>query len=236
MFMRFPAEPTSAISSLLMCLITIIGPPYKVRNYAEYVPVEFWFAQAGTFLNGIGAFIFHGVHPDDYVGFGVNPRLLDGMALATMSVFTSLLFVSKKDRAFVCPLMVAYIFFVPWSDDSLTYEYLFEHTRGLIAIGIKFPLIAAFYAFSLWKAGTSFERTVTWPTFVVFGAAVLAWVIDRFFCDNVDVLSFFHMHWHVFGTYANLLLMSLGLRYQGFDLKGTWLPIVTMEPACYHKM
>ena len=63
MAIRFPMEPVSSISALFMCIITWFGPPNIPSKIASCIPVEFWLAQGGTFLNGIGSFIFHSVHP-----------------------------------------------------------------------------------------------------------------------------------------------------------------------------
>lgn len=149
MELRFPVEPVSAISALLMCVITVVGPPNIPHKFRSNLPLEFWLAQAGTFLNGIGSFIFHSVHPDDYNAYGVNPRMLDGMALASMSVFTALLFVQPKHHMLASRIFLSYIFFTAWSNDSLTYVVLYRVTNNMFAIAIGFPLMGLVYAYSI---------------------------------------------------------------------------------------
>jgi hypothetical protein len=233
MAIRFPMEPTSAISALAMCVITVLGPPTIPPEYRAHIPTEFWLAQAGTFLNGFGSFIFHGVHPADYNTYGVNPRMLDGMALATMSVFTALLFVKAERSMYACWLLLTYVFFVAWSNDSLTYPVLYKWTGGMISVAVQFPLMGVIYAFSILVAVQAFPWQEVQPALYILGIAFSAWIIDRFFCDGIDALSFCHMFWHIFGTYGNLLLMALGLKFRGYHLEGKWFPKVVKEPSHY---
>lgn len=236
MELRFPVEPVSAISALVMCVITVFGPPGNVYHYKNNIPTEFWLAQAGTFLNGIGSFVFHSVHPDDYVPYGINPRILDSIAMAFMSVFTALLFVKGGYKMYASYFVLLYIFFVTWSNDFITYPFLYKNTNGLIAIGVQFPLMGFIYLYSILMITKTFTFNLTRPTLITLGIAFTCWMIDRVFCYEIDILSFFHMYWHIFGTYGNILLMCLGLRYQGYSLDGSWFPRISQEPYSFSKL
>ena len=234
--LRFPVEPVSAISALFMSVIVFFGPPKIPTFLRNHVPIEFWLAQAGTFLNGIESFIFHSVHPNDYNHYGVNPRMLDGMALSVMSIFTALLLVKSEHRILGSRIALVYLFFVAWSNDSLTYFVLDDWTSGLFAMTVQFPLMGVFYAYSVLTVLFAFDWHEVYPTLLVLGIAFLSCLIDRFACDNIDALSFFHLFWHIFGTYGNLLLMTLGLKFRGYDLKGRWWPEVVKEPTSYSRV
>lgn len=148
-----------------------------------------------------------------------------------MSVFTALLFVKPRYRSHACRFFMCYFFFVAWSNDTLTYKVLHNWTDGLIAMAVQFPLMGLIYAYCIYMISTNFYFHEIRLTIYILGFGLVSWIIDRFFCDGIDELSFFHMNWHVFGTYGNLLLMCLGLKFNGFELEGHWFPKVVRKPS-----
>jgi hypothetical protein len=221
------AEPTSAISALCMSVIVIWGPPRNKYQHIAKLPVVFWLAQCALFSNGIGSFIFHGTHPEKYEEYAINPRLLDGLSLALMNMFMVLLFINPSNNFAASYLLLFYVQFVVYSNDSLSYPRLYDDTNGTIAMGIQFPIMALMYIFLIRKVTTSYPWKETRVCLFCLGVAVLSWCIDRFVCSGQGMFSFFHMFWHVFSAYGSLLLMCFGLRKNNVALQGLWWPEIT---------
>lgn len=229
---RFPVEPTSTISALFICIIVLTGPPLNSIKYAAKLPVVFWFANAGLFFNGIGSVIFHGFDPRDYDANGINPRAIDGLTLGIMTSFTCLMFLEPWTYMIACYFFVMYILYFCYSNDSLSYPFLYSRMEGTVAIGIQFPIMFCLYLYVFVCVLTKNPWRETWPTVVLFFACGLPWILDRFACDGIDALAFLHMFWHMFGAWFNLMLMCFGLKRMGIKVEGRWWPqIVEDVPA-----
>lgn len=214
----FPAEPAASGSGLILCLFALFGPPWHVKQ----LPLEFWLANASLFACGIGTFLFHAFDRQDNVDYGINPNIWDYVTMAMVVSNTSLLYMEKWMKPVGAYIVVLYLLFAAYSNDTLSYKYLWDHTNGSISMWVQYPaFIIPYVCMFVYVVGYYYD---TYVLIISVGVGGLAWCIDRFLCDGVSALAFGHTIWHVAIGYVSILFMCYGLRKRGIQLTGAWWP------------
>lgn len=246
----FPAEPFSAYSGIVLCLIALFGPPYGTLDERIVLPLEYWLSKASVFACGVGTFLFHAMDKTDNARFGINPYEWDYMTMAMIVSNISLLYVHSKNRYLKCIMsywVVMYLLFAAYSNDSLSFVYLWEHTDGLISSGIQYPLfvipfvVMFVYILGWGSSEPNPKLNWTWEEIVplAFSLAIACgfWLYDRAFCDGESAVFFGHGIWHIGIAYSCILFIIFGLRKRArekestFDIEGTWWPIVVWKQS-----
>ena len=219
----FPAEPLSATSALVLCVLAIFGPPVTDVE----LPLEFWLARASVFACGVGSFIFHAIADRHVVQYHTNRGILDYVTMILISMHTLMLYFATTTHA---KIVLVYLYalnvlFAVFSNDYLSGAWLWQQTDGAISWAVQYPVFVMPYApMSLFVLRSDAELRHKLPLFITTAVAIIAWILEHFACSAATSLG--HSIWHIFIGYASILYICFGLRARGFRVAGGWWPEV----------
>jgi hypothetical protein len=145
------------------------------------------------------------------------------MTMALVVTCTSLLYMDSWMYPVGAYVAVLYLLFAAYSNDSLSYKWLWERSNGAISMWVQYPAFVAPYVFLFIYIVRVFDDTHGLVISVLCGCT--AWVVDRVLCNGIPVLAFGHTVWHIAIAYASMLFICFGLRKRGIELDGAWWPV-----------
>jgi hypothetical protein len=186
--------------------------------------VAYWLANASLFVCGAGTFVFHALSEKLSHESGINPIIWDYVTMALVVTNTSILFFDKWMKPIGSYLAVSYLLFAAYSNDSLSYAYLYYKTDGIISFGVQYPAFVipfvCMFVYCCYEFGTD-----VLPLVLMLLLACSAWIIDRFSCW----IWFGHSIWHICIAYASILFICFGLRKRAknrYRVVGIWWPVI----------
>lgn len=217
------AEPVSAASGLVLCVLALLGPPSGA--YKADLPLEFWLARASLFACGLGTFVFHAIADKNTARYAVNRAMWDYLTMMMVATHTLLLFFATRQwsKALLAFVHVAAVLFAVYSNDYLSGAWLWAHTDGAISWGIQYPLFVIPYAImAMYVEKTYNEYKLKLPLLLSVITALVAWFLERFACTHAT--AFAHSAWHVLIGFAGTHFICFGLRSRHYVLCGWWWP------------